>query len=421
MANILYVRTADGVLLRFEDVDAVRAWLSAGKIDLDARFLGPDQRWRPLAEMPGIVTDRQAPASAPQAEVRSHEMRGSPAAPEPAWAPEAQPRGNRGVQLARLDEPDRRSPPAPGPDRMPSAGQAARDGDRGRASGLPADDEGPWPAGVDDGEPAGIRAWTVVAAAGLAIAVVAALVFLLRSHDGGAPAEVAAPSSVPRAAAVAPRGATSAAPAAAQAPAAVDAPAAPSAPAATQPSAAVPVAPREPEPPVAVARPTEAPAAPEPAPEPRERPEPVAEAATAGLARPAGSRPAAAPPVTEGQPSPREDDSYAGHMSLGNRLLDSNPEKALTHFSFAASLAPGRAEPLAKMADAEARLGDLTRAAVHYQAALKIHPYGPAMIGLARVHDRMGNRDSARHWYEKYLEINKSGTQAAEARAYLGK
>ena len=107
---------------------------------------------------------------------------------------------------------------------------------------------------------------------------------------------------------------------------------------------------------------------------------------------------------------------------MGNRLIGKDSKKAFIHFQFAARVCPARAEPRAKMGDCELRSGKPKQAAVHFQAALKVGPnYGPAIIGLARTHVKMGNDDDARYHYMRYLNINPHGSQAQEARDYLGR
>lgn len=134
-------------------------------------------------------------------------------------------------------------------------------------------------------------------------------------------------------------------------------------------------------------------------------------------------KPAAAPASREEPVDPvsASSDDCDKHMSQGNRLIRKSPKKAYTHFQFAARVCPGLAEPRAKMGDCEFRSGKMKQAAVHFQAALKVGPnYGPAIIGLARTHSRLGNDTDARYHYMRYLKVNPYGSQAQEAKDYLG-
>jgi Tfp pilus assembly protein PilF len=108
-------------------------------------------------------------------------------------------------------------------------------------------------------------------------------------------------------------------------------------------------------------------------------------------------------------------------MAAGQRAMATDPALALTHFQAAAQLAPGRPEPRTKMGDCEMRRGNASAAASQYQAALNAFPsYGPAIIGLARAHARLGHDADARDLYRKYLDVNRTGTNADEARRVLG-
>ncbi len=74
------------------------------------------------------------------------------------------------------------------------------------------------------------------------------------------------------------------------------------------------------------------------------------------------------------------------------------------------------------MAECEFRLGRYREAAALFQQAMDASPnYGPAIAGLARAHARLGNTKDARFLYMRYLDVNPNGSQAAEARAYLGR
>lgn len=75
-----------------------------------------------------------------------------------------------------------------------------------------------------------------------------------------------------------------------------------------------------------------------------------------------------------------------------------------------------------EMAKCELRLGHLRKAATLFREALDIYGgYGPAIAGLARTYARMGRGEDARDLYMSYLEVNPKGTDAAEAKAFLGR
>jgi hypothetical protein len=76
MGKVIYIRTGDGVLLRFEDPKRVRAWLSNGRLTPDDVYLGPDQAWHPLADLEDLAGALvQAPVPGPAAS-------GAPSAPQ---------------------------------------------------------------------------------------------------------------------------------------------------------------------------------------------------------------------------------------------------------------------------------------------------------------------------------------------------
>lgn len=126
------------------------------------------------------------------------------------------------------------------------------------------------------------------------------------------------------------------------------------------------------------------------------------------------------------QPAPYVDTPVAagdfnGHMKAGDKALSRDPEVALAHYSLAHQLKTGNPLPLHKMGEACFKLRRYEEARSHYERALGlVSSYGPAMIGLARVAKARGIADEARRYYQMYLDVNPSGTQAKEARQYLG-
>ncbi len=154
-------------------------------------------------------------------------------------------------------------------------------------------------------------------------------------------------------------------------------------------------------------------------------PEPAAKQAVPVVKK--AEQPAPAPVVKKApQPAPYVDTPVAagdfnGHMKAGDKALSRDPEVALAHYSLAHQLKPGNPLPLHKMGEACFKLRRYEEAKTHYQRALGlVSSYGPAMIGLARVAKARGIADEARRYYQMYLDVNPSGTQAKEARQYLG-
>jgi Tfp pilus assembly protein PilF len=107
-------------------------------------------------------------------------------------------------------------------------------------------------------------------------------------------------------------------------------------------------------------------------------------------------------------------------MAAGNRLKSSDPRAALAHYSVAAEAKPGMVTPVSAMGDCALAMGDTDQAQRHFARALRMrNSYGPALIGMARVHKRLGDNASAAGFYRRYLQVNIHGSQAPEAQAFL--
>ncbi len=103
MGKVIYIRTSDRVLLRFEDPNRVRAWLSSGRLSRDDVYLGQDQAWHPLSDLVDLAgalvqapalpgPDSTEPASAPAVAAAPAPVRPAVSAPAPApVAPAAPP------------------------------------------------------------------------------------------------------------------------------------------------------------------------------------------------------------------------------------------------------------------------------------------------------------------------------------------
>ncbi|NUN13905.1 MAG: hypothetical protein HUU55_09770 [Myxococcales bacterium] len=120
---------------------------------------------------------------------------------------------------------------------------------------------------------------------------------------------------------------------------------------------------------------------------------------------------------------PSDDDessySYDALMKKGNSMLASQPQAALTYFQKASRKSPS-VEPLAKIGYAYLNLGRLDDAIAAFDVALRRNErYAASHIGMARALARSGRRSDARTHYERYLEINPTGSQAEEARRGL--
>jgi len=122
----------------------------------------------------------------------------------------------------------------------------------------------------------------------------------------------------------------------------------------------------------------------------------------------------------EGGAETTEEMSYSKHMVEGHRYLKKDPKRAMAHFQMASRLKPDAVEPVAKMGDCSLAMGEIDVALDYYQRALgMMQGYGPAMIGIARGFARKGNKEQAKLWYQKYLDANPQGSQAEEARRFL--
>jgi Tfp pilus assembly protein PilF len=107
-------------------------------------------------------------------------------------------------------------------------------------------------------------------------------------------------------------------------------------------------------------------------------------------------------------------------MERGNNLKNLDPRTAMTHFAAAAQAKPGQVAPVSAMGDCAANMGNLDQARRHYENALRLRDsYGPALIGMARIHKRTGDSVGALRFYRRYLEVNSRGSQADEARAFV--
>ena len=76
---------------------------------------------------------------------------------------------------------------------------------------------------------------------------------------------------------------------------------------------------------------------------------------------------------------------------------------------------------MTKLGKCKMRMGNLNKATEYFQSALSINKeYSPAMIGLARLYKKQGNRSRAAAYYSKYLDLHPYGLNVREAKAFLG-
>lgn len=430
MGNPIFIRTSEGVLLRFEEASVARRWIESGRIQWSDRFLGTDQAWHPLTDLldfsqagragsatppafpAGGVPVREAardPAGVPPpgpedlrrtAEWVSPALEPVPRAPEPVASPTERISGAPVPSRdANVVQPASKTDSAPA-----SPGDGPTRSQQGEAAAPLAEVvEGEWWAS----DPGGSRTFPVrrvLLVAVLLVAVAGALVFWWT----GRPGQDLGVASPDRSDEVLVGGAG-------------------------DPGVTDPVLARE--------RASEGPDAQvggqdegAPAEDPGASPKDAIPTGTEAMRRVApepvepeagpGTRLASLPEPREGRrvdPSPPEEpDTYDAHMEAGNRLMTTRPDAAMAHFRRAAQLRPARVEPLSRMGDLAMQQQDLEGAERFYREALRRNAdYGPTMLGIARLRHRKGNRDDARYWYTRYLERFPQGSGAAEARTYL--
>lgn len=457
MSTVLYIRTSDGVLIRFERMAQARDWLAAGRLTLNDRFLSRDGDWRPLLALVDLdgarveeAGDREDLADAIRAEPGDTEVRVQVA---PTWAvttdeflpPEEssfrEPRSVVAVSVPDLAAPDGAATDEP---TTRSAGEAAIPVDGGTQPRPPVEEAGLGRAAFADARGAdGVRAsadaeWDaasdgaarptwgrrLVRIAG--ILVLAGIAGYAAWHWAGGSlespsSEIPNPSSVsPAATPVVPVPEGLAGTPGVSDP---DAVADPGTDEAAQGDDAGAMASRD----GAAGDAAKDDSADEGV-EPASRVLPAAEPAAAPRPSPAPTAVPARRPPTPPRPSAppsgpstaAASQTYDQHMAAGNRLRDSDPRAALAHYSVAAEAKPGQVTPVSAMGDCAMAMGDTDQAQRFYARALRMRDsYGPALIGMARLHKRRGDNASAADFYRRYLQVNVHGSQASEARTFL--
>jgi len=419
VGNPIFIRTAEGVLLRFEDASVARRWIESGRIQWSDRFLGTDQAWHPLTDLLDFSQAGRASPATPPAFPAAGTPPGDAPGDQggvPAAGPEDIRRTAEWVSPAPAASPSAPVPvsPVPGPSSTDAAAvQEPRAADRGPASpgeGPTRSDGARETSAVEpDGEwwasdPGGSRTFPVrriVLLLTIAVAVMAGALAIWWTGRNG-PGDDGSPV---RPDAILPGG--------------IEDPGMEGAAQGIGPDAG-----REDR---GVAHPD--PGVP--------NPDPGGPADDAGSRDPEASGPAAARDESAAAGTPRgesesgaargpvsvtseEADTYDAHMEAGNRLASTRPDAAMAHFRRAAQLRPNRVEPVSRQGDLAIQQGDLAGAERYYREAIRRNAeYGPTMLGMARLKQRRGDRDDARYWYTRYLERFPQGSGASEARAFL--
>lgn len=399
MGDVIYVRTTDGVLLRFEDTAVIKAWVDSGRLSRTAdRYLAADQRWRPISDLFGTdpvgitaIQGNETVVKKPNVNVESH----APMGQQQSVDPNATTREIRPVEVKRQSQPPEK----------PQHGRS----DVWAIEHKEVPSHVLWASDPEDSVYIARRRKHLIAIALLGFVVVIGVAMILGLGDlfkGQVKTTGSETGAIP------PRTVTAESPVVSPPSVPELRPPEPAYPSAPQDAAHIEIAPPMKAPSVQVETREDASEKLSSELKPRERvvvPKTRKEELPGGES---GTRPAEKPSDVP--------DTYEGHMAAGNRLIVKDPAKAAVHYQAAARLAPGRVEPLHRLGDCEFAMGDLKAAASHYQEVLKIRDYGPSLIGLARVHQKLGNMNEARYYYSRYLEVNPSGSQAEEARRFLG-
>jgi predicted Zn finger-like uncharacterized protein len=129
---------------------------------------------------------------------------------------------------------------------------------------------------------------------------------------------------------------------------------------------------------------------------------------------------AAAKRVDGGAPkaAARTPRDFDGLLLQADRLRERDrPEAAMDLYGAAADLQPQRVEPLAGRGLALLDMGSTLQAEASFEQALKLNPrYAPALMGMAEALKAQGKKAKAVGFYEKYLEVLPTGTEAEVAR-----
>lgn len=146
-----------------------------------------------------------------------------------------------------------------------------------------------------------------------------------------------------------------------------------------------------------------------------------AEAAAAAAKAKAEEEAAAAAKVVDAGPPtkvarvPRD---FDGLLAQADRLRERDrPEAAMDLYGAAADLQPERVEPLAGRGLALLDMGSTLQAEASFEQALKLNArYAPALMGMAEALKAQGKKTKAVDFYERYLEVMPSGSEAEVAR-----
>jgi len=416
MGNPIFIRTAEGVLLRFEDAAVARRWLEAGRIQWSDRFLGTDQAWHPLSDLLDFSQAGGPSSATPPVSVAAPDTpAGDAAVPDDPrrtaeWAsplPEVRPATSAGLSPipeppASREVPTPEITPVAGPSVAPSVEGPTRSEPGGKPTTAIEEPEEEWWAS----DPRGARTFPARRAmivAGIAVLVILGVLGVRWLGRGGSDASPEGASAVQDASVPADDGTS---------PARTPAPAAEADPGRDEAAGAqgrerVPAGEEAPST-------TDLPVIRE---ETGGRPWPLRGVRETGRESPGGD---AGVTGKAAVPSQEDADTYDAHMEAGNRLMPGRPDAAMAHFRRAAQLRPSRVEPISRMGDLALDQQDLANAERYYREAMRLNAqYGPTILGMARLKQKRGDREDARYWYTRYLERFPQGSGAAEARAFL--
>ena len=116
----------------------------------------------------------------------------------------------------------------------------------------------------------------------------------------------------------------------------------------------------------------------------------------------------------------RRPDSALAHFLLAQVRAEAKDEgKAVESFSRAISLAPEWAEPYRTLSDYYLRQGKIDKAIARIEALYKKHPSPPAIMNLAVLFEKKGQRQRADNLYEELLQRTKRSPTVMSDIAFL--
>lgn len=123
------------------------------------------------------------------------------------------------------------------------------------------------------------------------------------------------------------------------------------------------------------------------------------------------------------KPIPEEEkrkDNYEELIASSEKLMEEDPQKAISILMSASRLMPHKAEPLRKIGYSYLKLGNYENAINYFKKALINNKFDdPSYIGLARAYKSSGNQSEAKRYYEDYLKLKPDGKFAKEAQDFI--